>query len=111
MGWATHVVKMDMDAFPWIGSLTKFLYEGKGCRDPYEFFGHQADMQPTRKLHDLAKTTKHCELPSCHQNFTNTTKLAFMQGGLYGMSRKLALGVTGKRGTWARHRSGFEDQT
>lgn len=112
--WATHVGKMDMDAYPYIHKLVTSLREPHHCKAAY--IGRPWTCYHSKKCppagcgkpvgHDFLQycgeglAGQHCGMQPCW---------TFMQGGLYLMSRELAQGLTAAGSAWERRHQGYED--
>mmetsp|Transcript_97820 Transcript_97820/g.285494 ORF Transcript_97820/g.285494 Transcript_97820/m.285494 type:complete len:359 (-) Transcript_97820:77-1153(-) len=105
--WATHIAKSDMDTYPFLHKLIYRMNRYRDCANqeaPYEYMGKFCAVTRTRYSFDNA-----CPLSACAGSTLDTTALnighgfAFMQGGLYILSRPLV-----EKMNWNRSR-GFED--
>merc|ERR1712032_944188 len=103
--WATQIAKVDSDAFPFVHKMVKRLYGEERCRAKYEYWG-----SPFGKKHcdhEARDFRTLCPEDSCMM----TTQECHdqMDGGLYGLSRDLALDATERGTAWERGRGGNED--
>jgi len=103
--FATHIAKVDLDAYPYVHKLTTFLHSQQGCASDLQYVGVPMKRswwkQPS---HNLSST---CASQTCFEDIDMT----FHQGGMYVVSRALALGMTGDlSGYYSSNKVGWEDE-
>lgn len=108
--WATHIGKMDMDAFPHLHKVVTNLYGSeKPCSAKYEYWGVKFGTRSCRKKPWGRSFIDNCPDDSCVKRLPCADQ---MDGGMYGLSRDLALEATVPWGVWARDQGGrAEDGT
>lgn len=95
--WVTDIGKLDMDTFPYVADLVDSIDDPSRCTGtPYEYWGlpNGACMGPFNQ--------------SCAANSCMKAQKCFlcMQGGLYGMTRALAMQATEPGTPWAMRPKG-----
>merc|ERR1712060_1047443 len=91
--WATHIAKCDMDVFPHLKNLARYVYDQRGCTSEYEFFG----LASGQVFGTESSWSRSCTADACMQKQIGRW---YMQGGLYGLSRKLAIDATAPESPW-----------
>lgn len=103
-GWATHVVKMDSDAFPHLSTIVeRITHFSTSCEHVY------GGVPFTCKAKEFCPPAD-CDIP-LGNNFlayksANRNCWSYMQGGLYFMTAKLAAEVSKPGGWWDRDAKG-----
>jgi len=103
--WATYIAKMDMDVFPLLHKVVTSLYK-KPCMAKYEFWGVKSGTKGCTWDPLGRSFTDNCPAESCVKKLPCADG---MSGGMYGLSRDLALEATEPGGYWANHDIGAED--
>jgi len=105
--WATHIAKMDMDAFPFLHKVVASLYGSeKPCRAKYEYWGAKFGSKHCENYPFGRTFTDNCPDDSCVKKLPCADQ---MNGGMYGLSRDLALEATEPGDVWAQGAAGGED--
>jgi len=105
--WATHIAKMDMDAFPHLHKVVTSLYGSeKPCRAKYEYWGGKFGFINCENTQWGRSFTDNCPDDSCVKKLPCADQ---MDGGMYGLSRDLALEATEPGDVWAKGARGKED--
>jgi hypothetical protein len=105
--WATHIGKVDMDAFPFLHKIMTNLYGSeKPCRAKYEYWGAKrgtknCDHQPWGR-----SFIDNCPDDSCVKKLPCADQV---NGGMYGLSRDLAFDATQPGDVWETGPIGPED--
>jgi len=90
--WASHIAKIDQDAYIFVPKLLSRLYQQRDCRAEYEVIGVPGHCNKTDDGCDFADwLSKQCTMKDCThyaQNFD------FFYGQFMAVSRQLALKVT-----------------
>lgn len=103
--WATQIAKVDMDAFPHVHKIVANLYgREKPCSAKYEYWGVKFGTLACH--HNRRNFADYCPDDSCAKKLPCADQ---MDGGLYGLSRDLALAATEPGGHWAIEPEGAED--
>jgi hypothetical protein len=107
--WAMHIAKMDMDAFPHLHKVMVNLYGSeKPCWAKYEYWGTKFGRKNCEWAAWGRSFTDKCPDDSCVKKLPCADQ---MNGGMYGLSRDLALEATEPGTIWAKYPVGGEDAT
>jgi len=113
--WATHIAKMDLDAYPYIYNLVSSLHSKQKCAPAYQWMGRPL-RAPKSDLCSGEPWVFNDTLRS-HNNDVCTDgqcaasiNLQYMQGGMYILSRSLAHDVTELDGFYFKNKVGPEDK-
>jgi len=105
--WATHIAKMDMDVFPLLHKVVASLDGSeKPCWAKYEFWGVKVGTRGCTWDPLGRSFNDNCPAESCVKKLPCADG---MHGGMYGLSRDLALEATEPGGYWAKNNIGPED--
>merc|ERR1719277_2178677 len=105
--WATHIAKMDMDVFPLLHKVVTSLYgSDKPFTAKYEFWGVKRGTHACTRDPSGRSFTENCPAGSDAKRLPCAD---MVNGGLYGLSRDLALEATEPGGHWAEENTGPED--
>jgi len=115
--WATHIAKVDMDAYPYVFTLTAGLKSKQGCAADYQYFGHGAQRFYNHKIGCKINATFSLNYfcPASQNRCPEQTLRedgcwVFNEGGTYILSRSLAVDVTAEGTHFDKDPLGIEDQ-